>query len=276
MGASNSNNLNIVIIASVIQATAVDLENLILYFENRPLILQGLDLIYEEHKLNKALEAAEDESSVISTENSSIVGGLALASDEFAIAPRNPPPVMKFDNKQKEQLESMNYNVTPEKLHQLLEERNFDPSDISVMDNLYLLQDKRGFRQVDVRNIAIAISVLLAKTPRDCLEFALRQYDRNNSDLIEKSELHTLFVIMNDTLLYFGDKHLAEEQIRDLVDSIFTTAGKIDGLIYYPNFYDLIVSHPIVEMLLSPQFQGLTRDKIFDEDTLALMDLRVR
>ena len=49
---------------------------------------------------------------------------------------------------------------------------------------------------------------------------------------------------------------------------MYTTAGKIDGHINYTEYIELIAEHPIVEMLLTPQYQGLARDKVFDEETL--------
>ena len=68
--------------------------------------------------------------------------------------------------------------------------------------------------------------------------------------------------------MYLGDKPLDSKYINDLADSIFTTAGKIDGAIQWGEYIELISEHPILEMLLAPQYQGLARDKVFDEETL--------
>jgi len=38
---------------------------------------------------------------------------------------------------------------------------------------------------------------------------------------------------------------------------------------------ELVAEHPIVEMLLAPQYQGLARDKVFDEETLQSVDVQV-
>jgi len=50
--------------------------------------------------------------------------------------------------------------------------------------------------------------------------------------------------------------------VHDLIDSTYTTAGKLDGSIYYVNFIEYMSSHPIIEMLLSPQFQGPVKSKL--------------
>ena len=76
-------------------------------------------------------------------------------------------------------------------------------------------------------------------------------------------------------MIYVGDRPLDSAYVMDLVDSVYTTAGKIDGHINYTEYIELIAEHPIVEMLLTPQYQGLARDKVFDEETLMGVDVEV-
>jgi hypothetical protein len=64
-------------------------------------------------------------------------------------------------------------------------------------------------------------------------------------------------------LLFMNDK-----QITDLVDSIYTSAGMIDGDICYLNIIEYITNHPIVELMLSPQFQGPIRSKLYTEEDI--------
>ena len=44
--------------------------------------------------------------------------------------------------------------------------------------------------------------------------------------------------------------------------------GKIDGIIYYPHFIEFLVTHPIIEMFISPQYQGSIQDKLYDNDKI--------
>jgi hypothetical protein len=50
----------------------------------------------------------------------------------------------------------------------------------------------------------------------------------------------------------------------------------VDGLLYYPDYVHAITEHPIIEMLLSPQFQGTLRQKVLNEDSLTTAIMIVR
>jgi hypothetical protein len=59
----------------------------------------------------------------------------------------------------------------------------------------------------------------------------------------------------------------------NLADSLYTSIGRIDGTIFYPHYIEYISTHPIIEMFLSPQFQGGMKDKLLsDEEIDAMMD----
>jgi hypothetical protein len=62
--------------------------------------------------------------------------------------------------------------------------------------------------------------------------------------------------------LIIGDKKLLDSQVGDLVDSIFTLAGKLDGDLSAEETYELLISHPILEMFISMQFQGTDRSVV--------------
>ena len=62
--------------------------------------------------------------------------------------------------------------------------------------------------------------------------------------------------------LLIGDKCLLETQIEDLINSIYTMNGKIDGVICYVDYIQSIVQHPIIQMGLCVQFQGTGREKL--------------
>ena len=289
MGGSNSANLNISSIASIIQCTPIDIENIVLVVEGRPKIPQAIEALYIARKLNKNLAAEEANKYRLEVErtadldNETIPSDLSVVSElagstgdhqsPFTIGNRKPAET--FTSQKEPELQTMLYLMSPEDFAELLQSLNFHPSDIDIILSLYTLADKRGFRQMDIRFVLISSAFLLATSPRDCLDFTFQLLDRTSTHIIEKTELLGVFTLLNDTLLYFGDKSLKLMQLIDLTDSIFTSAGKIDGLIYYPDFLDLICDHPIVELVLSPQFQGEVRNKLFDEETLSSMDLVV-
>lgn len=77
-----------------------------------------------------------------------------------------------------------------------------------------------------------------------------------------KKEIRWLMKIFNNTCFYFGDKRLQDSQVGDLVDSIFTLAGKLDGTLTQEETLELLISHPILEMFISMQFQGTDRSEV--------------
>ncbi len=102
---------------------------------------------------------------------------------------------------------------------------------------------------------------MLAKNPKDCIETAFAMFDVEKHQLIEKEEMYRIFCLLNSTVQSLGDKFLIELQLRDLVDSIYVSIGKIDGYLYYPDYFNNILDHPIIQVLISLQFQGPGVDK---------------
>jgi hypothetical protein len=87
------------------------------------------------------------------------------------------------------------------------------------------------------------------------LQFAFEIYANGNTHC-EKNECIWLLRLLNNTCSFCGDKSLNDMQVSDLVDSIYTMSGRIDGAIPYEEMYSLLLSHPLLEMFLSLQFQG--------------------
>jgi Ca2+-binding EF-hand superfamily protein len=165
--------------------------------------------------------------------------------------------------------------VTPSRLARMLESRNFIDSDIDLMLTLFSLIDKRGYKLLDIRDVFISFLVVVSKSVKECVLSALRMYDRENSTVIEKDTMVHVMSLLNNACTYFGDRGLLQAQVVDLVDSLFTMAGKVDGYISYIDYQDIISQHPIVEMLLSHQYQGPVRDKILDEEKIELLDIQL-
>lgn len=103
----------------------------------------------------------------------------------------------------------------------------------------------------------------------DSLELRLRHSldhyfrDRSADSRCSKKQILWLMKLMNDTCYFFGDKRLAEQQVGDLVDSIFTLAGKGGGgSLTADETFELLLSHPLLEMFISMQFQGTDRSVV--------------
>jgi hypothetical protein len=93
------------------------------------------------------------------------------------------------------------------------------------------------------------------------LQNAINNYYRDRESC-NKKEVLWLMKLLNETCFFFGDKKLLDSQVGDLVDSIFTLAGKLDGDLSAEETYELLISHPILEMFISMQFQGTDRSVV--------------
>lgn len=167
----------------------------------------------------------------------------------------------------------VNYIISERSFIELLENHSFTKSDIDILVNMFHLIDTRGFREIDMRDAFISFSVLVAKSVHQGFEMSMQILEREDTQILDKLQLIHIFKLMNVSCHYFGDRHLAMDQIQDLADSVYTSIGRIDGTIYYPHFVEYIVAHPIIEMFMSLQFQGGVKDKLLsDEEIDAMVD----
>lgn len=160
------------------------------------------------------------------------------------------------------------HTVTEDKLVSYLQSFQALQADIDVFVNLFRLIDTRGFNAIDIRDVLICVTVLTSKDVQECIERSILVIDRQKTGLLDKAQLYQVLRLLNDTCYYFGDKCLTPEQLHDLVDSTYATAGKLDGYIFYSNFIEYIAHHPIMELFLSPQHQGNTKSKILSDEEL--------
>ena len=160
------------------------------------------------------------------------------------------------------------YGITLANLDTIMAKADLHPSDAETLRNFYVLIDKRGFQYASILDLLVSFSVLVAQTRLECLEICFYIHDRKSTDFIEKQDLYNILVMLNDTVYYCGDKKLPPSQINDFVDSLYTSTGRIDGPIYYKDFYYSILQHPIMELICSRQFQGAWQDKVTDEKVI--------
>ena len=166
------------------------------------------------------------------------------------------------------------YNISRDALAALLAVQNVSASDAQLLDQLFSLVDTRGAGETDLRDIMLAFCLVVAKQGlAQFFQMIFRTADRAGTMAIERRQMHKTFTVLNECIFYFGDRPLEPRQVTDLVDSVFTTAGKVDGHINWRDYLDLIEQHPILEMWCSTQFQGLAREKVWDPTTLAELDV---
>jgi hypothetical protein len=64
----------------------------------------------------------------------------------------------------------VNYTISEVAFLQLLHDKGFTSSDTDILLNLFRLIDTRGFREIDIRDALISISVITARTVHESFE----------------------------------------------------------------------------------------------------------
>lgn len=165
----------------------------------------------------------------------------------------------------------INYEITEEILFPLLIDHRISDVDQDLLRDMFRIIDNRGRRRIDLRDLLISFAILTARDVHHYITIVFELYDRKKVGFVDRQDLIHLSRLINDTCFYVGDKYLDNNQVLDLIDSIYTTSGKTGGELNYSQFIDYLCTHPIIEMFISPQFQGPAREKILDNDTIESM-----
>jgi hypothetical protein len=179
--------------------------------------------------------------------------------------------ISNASNNEKNISSTINYTISENNFLELLQNQRLHETDIEIMMDLFHLIDTRGFREIDLRDALISFLLVVVRSAHQCLELSLSLWEREGTQIVDKLELVHIFKLLNITTHYFGDRNLSIDQLQDLADSVYTSIGRIDGTIYYPHYVEYISSHPIVEMFMSPQFQGTAKEKLLTDSQIEEM-----
>ncbi len=104
----------------------------------------------------------------------------------------------------------------------------------------------------------ITFAMAMPGTLRERMWFVFLLFDTSHgvNASWERRDFYNLLKLVNNAAYCFGDRKLVDTQLNDLVDSIYTMAGKIDGPMDFSNFFGMLLQHPLVELFISIQFQN--------------------
>ena len=141
-----------------------------------------------------------------------------------AIEQQSPQLQMKKDS---QVVASLRYIVRRERFIDTLRQRSFHPSDVDILTNLFILIDTRNFNECDIREVMVSFLLLVTRSVSQCFEMALLTIGRgeHNEQYLDKKQILRVFMLLNDTCYFFGDKYLHVDQVKDLVDSLYTSIG---------------------------------------------------
>jgi hypothetical protein len=148
------------------------------------------------------------------------------------------------------------YLIKLDDMLDLCRRSGFDDSDTDLVEAMFRLVDARGFEEADIRHVLVPFALCVGANNGSIagvIRLIFSIFDRKCTEVVEKEEMIEIFNLCNEALLYVGDKPLLPVFITDLTDSIYTTAGRIDGGVQWVEYVELISEHPIIEMLIAPQ-----------------------
>ena len=160
------------------------------------------------------------------------------------------------------------YFISENTFVEILTDLQLLASDIELCRKMFHLVDLSAGGVVNIKLVLLSFSCIVTQGPKMCFLSMFNIMDRPQLGSLDKSDMIEVLKTANDALYYFGDRYLQKSQILDLVDSVYTSAGQIDGTIAYSNFVEYLATHPIVELLLSYQYQGTVQSKVLDEEQM--------
>jgi len=276
MGARVS-HMNIFAMSTIVQCNRMQFENILRCVEGRRLLvpilpvptrmtttdaIDGDDMDEEASEMSRSTKDNNNDNN----NNSSMVKEVHMTTNTITAT---------VDDDADDIIVNDNYMVSSSMLLDILQSLEIDVADIYLFQNLFTLADKRGYDLVDLKDLLTLFTTVFASSVEECLRLAIMVHDRQSLQIIDKTKLLHIFTLLNESCCYFGDMFLTKAQLLDLTDSIYTNAGKIDGDIVYMDFIQFMDEHPIVELLVSLQFQGTTRDKYLDDEEFSNIELVV-
>jgi hypothetical protein len=253
--------MNIYAMSSIVQCNKMQFENILRYVEGRSLLKPKLPMRTKKRtnddNNNNDKDIDGDENTSPLEENNNMI--VVVSNNDYE------------EEEEEDIILYADYMISSSRMVEILQHLDLHASDIYIFQNLFILADKRGYDLVDLKDLLTLFSIVIATSVLDCLQTAIMIHDRKLMEIVEKSKLLHVFTLLNESCCYFGDKFLSKTQLLDLADSIYTNAGKIDGDIVYMDFLPFMAEHPIVEMLISPQFQGTVIDKYLDDEAFGNM-----
>ena len=275
MGARVS-HMNIFAMSTIVQCNRMQFENILRCVEGRRLLVPVLPVSTRMTTISATNggDDMDDDASDMSrsTKDNNNNNG---SSSSSVVQEVQMTTVDDADADADDNIVNDNYMVSSSMLLEILQSLEIDVADIYLFQNLFTLADKRGYDLVDLKDLLTLFTTVFASSVEECLKLAIMIHDRQSLQIIEKTKLLHIFTLLNESCCYFGDMFLTKAQLLDLTDSIYTNAGKIDGDIVYMDFIHFMTDHPIVELLISLQFQGSTRDKYLDDEAFTNIELVV-
>lgn len=131
----------------------------------------------------------------------------------------------KCQEKQKDLINRDDFNAIIKQIDK------FQPPDVELFTQLFILFDEQGHNEVDFRNFLAGASVCLISSPlSDKLKFALSIYDTAEKHHCNRGDLRRMMLAINQTTAYFGDPVLTPGEVDHISLEVFKQTPSVVGL----------------------------------------------
>eukprot|EP01039_Chlorochromonas_danica_P008821 gene8821-9724_t len=106
----------------------------------------------------------------------------------------------------------------------------FQPPDVELFNQLFILFDEQGHEVVDFRSIVAGCAVCLATAPMaERLRFALSVYDSEGGGRCLRGDLKRMLLSVNSTAAFFGDPVLTPAEVDNISLEAFKAVPAVVG-----------------------------------------------
>jgi Ca2+-binding EF-hand superfamily protein len=160
------------------------------------------------------------------------------------------------------------YDIEEDNFLDILTTTGIDSSDQEIFVDFLRILDTRSRGVCSILQLLVSVAPFVVGTIPELFSLCFTIYDRDKREMLDKPQVVEIVKLVAQTCFYVGDKPLATELTYDLVNSAYTSAGKIDGEVFYKDFVEYLAMHPIVQLYTSIQFQGAITTKILSGEQI--------
>ena len=146
------------------------------------------------------------------------------------------------------------HTITLKDLGECLDEVGIVETDAKLLSKLFTLMDSSGDGQVFFRDFVVCCSSMVSSDIRDNLRFSFSLYASPGATTITHADMVSVLKNSNASASWFGDPTLNADEIKELVDEIFTKHG--DKAVEPPqlnfaSYLEAVVAHPILVQFIT-------------------------
>jgi len=183
--------------------------------------------------------------------------GTAVSEDDL-MAITAMAHVTKFDKKELELLRSKcseldSAMVKKTQYEEMIGRIRLRKSDREILDKMFILFDETGDAMVDWKCFLVGLSLLLKTANFDeKLRFSFSLFDNKDDGRISREDCEAALKAMNETIGWFGDKNLDEENLETMVEQHFEGHPSVDaeGMYAYTENLNAFSKNPSLEGII--------------------------